>query len=143
MGTGIDIFINKVGRTLRFKKIRGTGAATVTEDANGIIVDVPVTADQLVKVSNADTTASYLENKLIAGTGISVTKLNPGANEQLRVAYSGPTGKYKTTSVTNIIPVMNGSPTFTVDANLDYAPYVPVTIQDINAPNNKIYGLLS
>lgn len=140
VGTGIDIFINKVGRTLRFKKIRGTGAATVTEDANGIIVDVPVTADQLVKVSNADTTASYLENKLIAGTGISVTKLNPGANEQLRVAYSGPTGKYKTTSVTNIIPVMNGSPTFTVDANLDYAPYVPVTIQDVNAPNNKIYG---
>lgn len=39
-----------------------------------------------VKVSSADTTADFLENKLVAGTGITLTKLNPGADEDLEIA---------------------------------------------------------
>jgi hypothetical protein len=38
-----------------------------------------------VKVSSADTTADFLENKLVAGTGISIAKLNPGADEDLEI----------------------------------------------------------
>ena len=38
-----------------------------------------------VKVSSADTTADFLENKLVAGTGISIAKLNAGANEDLEI----------------------------------------------------------
>ncbi len=42
-----------------------------------------------VKVSAADTTANYLENKIVAGTNVTITKLNAGGNEQLRIAASG------------------------------------------------------
>ncbi len=38
-----------------------------------------------VKVSSADTTADFLENKLVAGTGISFAKLNSGADEDLEI----------------------------------------------------------
>lgn len=41
-----------------------------------------------LKVSSADTTADFLENKLVAGTGITLTKLNPGADEDLEITSS-------------------------------------------------------
>lgn len=140
-GAGVDLFKQKTGRKLEFRKIVGAGAASVSINGNDEVeVDVPVTSDELVKVSNADTTAGFLENKLVAGTDIALDKLNPGANEQIRVRFSGTTGRYKTASATNVIPVIGGTPTFTVAANLDYTPYVPVIIQDLNLPNNKVYG---
>lgn len=140
-GAGVDLFKQKAGRKLEFRKIVGAGAASVSINGNDEVeVDVPVTSDELVKVSNADTTAGFLEDKLVAGTDITLDKLNPGANEQIRVRFSGTTGRYKTASATNVIPVIGGTPTFTVAANLDYTPYVPVIIQDLNLPNNKVYG---
>lgn len=42
--------------------------------------------DQLVKVSGADTVASFLADKLAAGAGITLTILNPGADEDLEIA---------------------------------------------------------
>ena len=42
-----------------------------------------------VKVSSADTTADYLENKLTAGSGITLTKLNPGADEEIEITSTG------------------------------------------------------
>lgn len=38
-----------------------------------------------VKVSSADTTADFLENKLVAGPGITLTKINPGTDEDLEI----------------------------------------------------------
>jgi len=45
----------------------------------------PALADEKVKISVTDTTTDYLIAKLLAGTGISLTQLNPGGNEQLRI----------------------------------------------------------
>ena len=42
--------------------------------------------DEKVKASSTDTTANYLENKLTAGSGITLTKLNPGADEEIEIA---------------------------------------------------------
>jgi hypothetical protein len=42
--------------------------------------------DEKAKVSAADTTTDYLNSKIVAGTGISKTILNPGANETLSIA---------------------------------------------------------
>jgi len=39
--------------------------------------------DEKAKVSAADTTTDFLNNKIVVGTGISKTILNPGANETL------------------------------------------------------------
>lgn len=42
-----------------------------------------------VKVSSADTTEDYLESKIQAGTNVTITKINPGANEYLQVSSTG------------------------------------------------------
>lgn len=53
---------------------------------------IGTSTDELVKVSDDDTTASTLDDKVVAGTDISVTVLNPGGNEQLEIAYAGSGG---------------------------------------------------
>lgn len=42
----------------------------------------------LVKISSNDTTADYLFNKLVAGSNITLTILNPGGNEEIEIASS-------------------------------------------------------
>jgi len=49
----------------------------------------PLTTDEKVKASPADTTPSELLAKIAAGSGISLAILNPGANEQLQITGSG------------------------------------------------------
>ncbi|MBW2647190.1 MAG: hypothetical protein JRE23_13655, partial [Deltaproteobacteria bacterium] len=41
----------------------------------------------LVKVSSNDEVADYLESKLVAGTGVEITKEGTGDNEKLRIDY--------------------------------------------------------
>ena len=62
--------------------------------ANNIPGGVTVTisgssTDEKVKVSQNDTTADYLGNKIIAGTGIVITELNNGSNENIQIATQG------------------------------------------------------
>lgn len=45
--------------------------------------------DQLVKVSSNDTTAGYLEGKLVAGSNITLTTNYDGGNETLTIAAAG------------------------------------------------------
>lgn len=51
------------------------------DTSDGSLLVLP--SDKFVKVSLQDTNASYLENKIVAGTGITRTKLNGGGNESL------------------------------------------------------------
>lgn len=44
-----------------------------------------------IQVSPADTTPDYLANKIVAGSGITITKGNPGANENVTITNSDPT----------------------------------------------------
>ncbi len=46
----------------------------------------------LSRISGGDTTPNYLFNKLVAGTGITLTKNNPGANETITIDSAGGTG---------------------------------------------------
>ena len=48
--------------------------------------------DENVKVSDNDTTADHLDDKIVAGSGIALTVLNDGGNEQLRIAATGIAG---------------------------------------------------
>jgi|GEM_PF-6455432 len=45
-----------------------------------------------VKVSLDDTTAGYLNGKLVAGSGISLTEVDPGSNETLEISATGGSG---------------------------------------------------
>jgi hypothetical protein len=44
--------------------------------------------DELTKVSADDMTAGYLEDKVAAGTGISISTLNPAGDEDLQIAHA-------------------------------------------------------
>lgn len=48
-------------------------------------------ARETVAISSADTTVKYLEDAISAGSGITVTKQNTGANENLQIAATGQT----------------------------------------------------
>jgi hypothetical protein len=50
------------------------------------IGDLPGSSDELVKVSSDDTTAGYLENKIVGSGGTTISTLNPGGNEDLQIA---------------------------------------------------------
>lgn len=45
--------------------------------------------DEKVKVSLNDTTEGYLNGKLVAGSGITLTENNNGGNETLTIAATG------------------------------------------------------
>lgn len=56
----------------------------------GWINQTLTTTDELVKVSANDTTAGYLNGKLVAGTGISLTENNNGGDETLTITNNAP-----------------------------------------------------
>jgi hypothetical protein len=45
--------------------------------------------DEKVKISSADTTPNFLENKITAGANITLTKQNAGANETIEISSTG------------------------------------------------------
>lgn len=59
------------------------GHITITMSGGGSGVD------EKVKVSSNDTTTNYLEQKITAGTNVTITVLNEGTNEQIRISASG------------------------------------------------------
>ena len=73
-----DLFYNSTSNVLKFYN----GSAWVAISAD---------TDSLVKVSSNDTTAGFLNGKLVASTGISFTEGNNGGNETLTIANTGAT----------------------------------------------------
>jgi len=62
------------------------GTSYVMQDAEG---NFNPRNDEKVKVSAGDTTPGFLESKLVAGSNVSLTKQNVGADETLEVAVPG------------------------------------------------------
>jgi hypothetical protein len=69
--------------------VAGTGISVDnTNPDNPIITNTSLNTDETAKVSSNDTTAGYLNGKLVAGTGISFTEGNDGGNETLSIVNS-------------------------------------------------------
>lgn len=65
----------------------GTGISVdSTDPANPIVTNTSLNTDETAKVSSNDTTAGYLNGKLVAGTGVTLTENNNGSNETLTIA---------------------------------------------------------
>jgi hypothetical protein len=54
-------------------------------------VAISADTDSLAKVSSNDTTAGYLNGKLVAGTAITFVENNDGGNETLTINATDPT----------------------------------------------------
>ena len=67
----------------------GAGALYFTNAAGDTWEEFVSGGTGQIKVSADDTTINYLENKLVAGTGIALTVQNPAGNENILVAVSG------------------------------------------------------
>lgn len=59
----------------------------VATSATAFVI-VASTLDEKVKASSTDTTPGYLESKIIPGTNVSWTKVNPGANEHYYLEFN-------------------------------------------------------
>lgn len=69
--------------------VAGTGITVDnTDPENPIVNSAGIDTDEKAKVSANDTTAGYLNGKLVAGSGIGFTENNNGGNETLTVAVS-------------------------------------------------------
>ena len=71
-----DLYYNTSANTLNY--YNGSSWAAITADT-----------DVKVLVSSNDSTAGYLNGKLVAGTGISFTESNDGSNETLTITNTG------------------------------------------------------
>jgi len=70
-------------------EVTGAGV-TGTRVGNKVTYSVSAGAsDHKVLVDGADTTADYLAAKIVAGTGVSLTILNPGGNEEIQINNTG------------------------------------------------------
>ena len=89
----------------------GTGiSVNSTDPANPIITNTSLNTDEVAKISSNDTTAGYLNGKLVAGSGITLTENNNGGNETLTVAAAVTSVNGSTGAVT----VAAGDTTYTV-----------------------------
>lgn len=71
--------------------VAGTGISVDnTDPENPIVNSAGIDTDEKAKVSANDTTAGYLNGKLVAGSNITFTENNNGANETLTIAATVP-----------------------------------------------------
>ena len=69
----------------------GTGISVdATNPASPIITNTSPNTDETAKVSSNDTTAGYLNGKLVAGSNVTITENNNGGNETLTIAATVP-----------------------------------------------------
>lgn len=78
-----------------------SGDVVISKLMSAICDQVLNTPDNLFRISATDTTSGYFQSKILAGTGILLTKSNASANEQITIALD--------TSVTTVPLVINSS----------------------------------
>lgn len=96
--TETEIDVHTGDSTIHFPKssiaLDDLGDVTITTPTNGQMLvyqtggwvnQLVPTGDELVKISGNDTTAGYLNGKLIAGTNVTLTENNDGGNETLTI----------------------------------------------------------
>lgn len=115
LALGDAISFGQLGVVLSGLNVAGnkiTGGATGTDPTDFVIVSqlTGSSADEKVKISSTDTTSNYLELKLSAGSGVFLNKLNPGANEQIRVDVPNILTTFDHKHIRHMIHYLEGGP---------------------------------
>ncbi len=119
-------------------RIINDAGTSLTElwSASKISSEVTV-AGRTVAVTGADTTPGNLAAKIVAGSNITLTVLNPGANEQYSIASTGGGGSAPLmTGLTCNVAVVNNDPVY-----LDVGGVVQVADATGVAPASKVIGI--
>jgi hypothetical protein len=117
-------FVNDSGRRVVIRTNHGAESDQYIDlPSTGGTISTGGGADgnDLVKVSSNDTTAGYLNGKLVAGTNITLTEGSDGGNETLTIAASGGGG---TSYVTTLQPTLTDVENTTTEGAL-YSVTVP------------------
>lgn len=120
-GSGLTLVRIGIGAGIDAELLQGRSIATTAPTNNQVLVWNAGSSqwqpadqsggggDELVKVSANDTTAGYLNGKLVAGANITLTEQNNGGNETLSVAAtSAPPGCLEVSSGTTIQTTATG-----------------------------------
>ena len=97
---------------------------------------------ELAKVSANDTTANYLESKIVAGSNVTITTLNDGANETLSIAAEGG-GSFEPIHPMNRIEWIDHFMSRTVSNVLNWAVLTGGTSQVLSNQNKSSWPFLS
>ena len=117
-------FVNDSGRRVVIRTNHGAESDQYIDlPSTGGTISTGGGADgnDLVKVSSNDTTAGFLNGKLVAGTGVTLTEGNDGGDETLTIAASGGGG---TSYVTTLQPTLTDVENTTTEGAL-YSVTVP------------------
>lgn len=115
--------INGVLQSSPLESINFGAGLSVSSSGYDYKVDATAISDSdKVSVTSADTTPGYLNDKIKADTGISITKENAGANEDLKIANTAPDQTVVINPGTNITSVTGTYPNFTINAATQSTP---------------------
>jgi hypothetical protein len=98
--------------------------------------------DVLVKVTAADTTSGFLNDKIVGGTNITTTVLNPAGNEDLRINWSANIADLNDvtiTSVANAQSLIFRSPDWVNERNKLYQEVLVTLNQTVNMAVWTVY----
>jgi len=115
--------------------IDSTTKKLASKDDTGTVTDYGSGGgdDELVKISSNDTTAGYIEDKIVAGTGISIATLNDGSNETFQI----------TSTVTNTDQLVKVSANDTTAGFLEakIVAGTNVTVETLNDGSNETFRI--
>lgn len=118
-----------VGDVLKFSKVNVSGG--VTGSGSG--------TDERAKVSANDTTSSFLINKIVAGTNVTINEANDGSNETLVINSSAGTVLNNVTTVVGTdTAITSSNDVVLVDNN---GSNVTITLPDATLVAGKIFYL--
>jgi hypothetical protein len=142
---------SEVDTALTNKVDKAVGKQLSTEDYTSTektklagIEDGAQVNDYKLKVSNTDVLQGSLSDKLVAGTNVTLTILNPGANEQIQITSTGSGGGGDVASVNGVLPVLGNVTLTKTDiglgnvTNVAQLPYTALDTDNTLAANSDV-----
>lgn len=142
---------SEVDTALANKVDKAVGKQLSTEDYTSTektklagIEDGAQVNDYKLKVSNTDVLQGSLSDKLVAGTNVTLTVLNPGANEQIQITSTGSGGGGDVASVNGVLPVLGNVTITKTDiglgnvTNVAQLPYTALDTDNTLAANSDV-----
>src|SRR5574344_482198 len=150
--TKTEVYSKSEADTALSNKVdKAVGKQLSTEDYTSIektklagIEDGAQVNDYKLKVSNTDVLQGSLSDKLVAGTNVTLTVLNPGANEQIQITSTGSGGGGDVASVNGVLPVLGNVTLTKTDiglgnvTNVAQLPYTALDTDNTLAANSDV-----